>query len=98
MTDKKINIKTFQRVEKIREIIKKGYAELEKISDKLMKEHGECVFETELNEADENGKKWMRLTITDNVKKLEEDGVVYSAASFRRFDVAVKRLKNKPKS
>lgn len=93
---KTINIKTFQKVEKIKGVIEKAYAELEKISNKLYKEHGETEFVIEI-EPDEEGNKFMRLKIVNNLRKLEEEGVMYSAASFKKYNLELKRLKREPK-
>jgi hypothetical protein len=91
------NLRTIKRVEKIRKLIEKGYEELERLSNQLVEKYGENEFVYELNEEDADGHKYARLTITDNLKKLAEEGKLFSAASFRKYDVKVKRLKRKPK-
>jgi tetratricopeptide (TPR) repeat protein len=54
-----------ETLKKIRNVIDKGYKELEKLSAKLISKYGESEFVYELDEEDEEGHKFIKLEIID---------------------------------
>jgi hypothetical protein len=99
MTKKKSTapFEKFLEVEKIKGKINALYDSLNEITSELHKDYGDESFFWEIEE-DENGCKFAKLEIVDNIKKLELNGYVHSNNYIKPVSLEVKRTKTAPKS
>jgi len=63
---------------------------------KLFEKHGETALSTEIEETD-LGQKWLRITLTDNAKRLKSGETVVGISIVRKIGSKIDLLKNKPK-
>jgi len=90
---KQPNAKVIQKILKIKEEIKAIYEKSDEQNAKLVKKYGagEWVIENP------QGEGYLKLTITDNLIKLQNGEKIWKSANFTRHSIEVKILKNKPK-
>ena len=84
------------KIESLKSQIDKLYQELDAEVASLYKEFGE-VSECYLHEDVTSDSKYLRIAITDNIKKLQSGETLFRAASIKPVDLKIDRLKREPK-
>lgn len=100
MTKKKISTTTTEEMIEMREKLaakaKALYEQMDKIDDALLKRHGHGYEKvTEIKQDDTT--LYKRIRIDDNSELLKQGKPMFKTASFKRVNVSVDILKNKPK-
>ena len=93
---KKVQFEKLQELEKQKIKAEQAYELYHEMCNKLYKTHGEDQLYTEIS-PDENGKCFLRVSLIDNIKKLENGEAVVGISMVRGLGVKIERLKGQPK-
>jgi len=93
---KKVRFETVQELEVLKIKAELAYELYHELCNKLYKKHGEAQIYSEM-EPDDQGKAFLRVSLIDNVKKLEAGEAVVGISMVRSLGVKIERLKNQPK-
>jgi len=74
----------------------KAYEALDAKVKSIFDRDGETIASFEEVSPDDD-KAWTRVSLTDNVKKLKEEGSCFHSTAFKAIGIKVERLKNQPK-
>lgn len=94
---KKPDFEILMKLIKRKEKIKKMYQELDAKIESMMDKQGACSHLYELPEETEDGHKWLRFSLVDNLELFQLGEPLYRAAAFKRFEIDYKFLKREPK-
>lgn len=84
------------RIEGMKKQIDELYKALDAEVDALYKEVGE-ITECYLHEDAASETKYLRIALTDNIRKLQSGETLFRAASIKPVDIEIDRLKKEPK-
>ena len=93
----KITIEEILELEGLKDKISKLYEEYDNKAKELLNKFGETSVSYPLEKEDEEGHKFIRIKVIDNVKKMQSGGTVYKTASFKAIELDIERLKREPK-
>lgn len=91
------NIVTLEKLEQINNKINELYKKKRELVSKLVEKYGEGEFLYELSSPTEEGHKFVRYKLIDNLNDFQEGKILFKAASFERYGYECKYLKNRPK-
>lgn len=91
------NIVTLEKLEEINEKISKLYEKKRELVHKLVEKYGEGEFLYELSTPTEDGQKFVRYKLIDNLTAFESGKPMYKASAFERYGYECKYLKHMPK-
>ena len=94
---KKPPLKTIIQLKNLDDKISELYKKRSEARKKLMEKYGEGIYCHQLATPTEAGEKYIKIQLIDNKKKLNEEGVIYKAASLVDIDADIKYLKRTPK-
>lgn len=97
MATKQPNIVTLEKLEKLNEKIKTMYEQKRKLTSKIVKKYGANEFLYELDEPNDDGQKFVRYKLVDNLEAFKTGEPMYKASAFERYGYECKYLKNRPK-
>lgn len=84
----------FNKVSELDKKINDLYEEKDKLINSIIEEYGIGEW---VAESDNKDKPYLRLTVVDNLSDFAEGKTLFKAASFKRYGISLKELKNKPK-
>lgn len=93
----KPSLKIAETLEDINNRIASLYEKRREITSKVLKKFGEGPFYYDLTEKRISKKPYLKIQISDNIKKLQEGGSVFKAHATESYEISVSRLKTKPK-
>jgi hypothetical protein len=91
------NIRTLAKLEELNNQINKLYEKKREIVCKLVEKYGANEFLYELDAPTEEGCKFVRYKLVDNLEAFESGKPLFKASAFERFAYECKYLKNRPK-
>lgn len=97
MSNNRPNIRSLEKLEELNKKINELYEKKREVVSKLVKKYGAGEFVYELENADEEGHKFVRYKLTDNLTDFEEGKPMFKAASFERYGYECRYLKREPK-
>jgi hypothetical protein len=95
--ENKPDLELLMKFIKRKEKIKKMHQELDDKIMTLMMKLGPCTHTYELPSETEEGHKFLRFSLVDNMELFQLGEPLFRAASFKRFEIDYKFLKNEPK-
>jgi hypothetical protein len=92
------NIKTFERLEEIQEKIDKLYEAKRKLLTKVIEKYGPNQFVYELEKENEEGKRFVRYELGDQLEAFKTGEPIFKATALERYSFKASYLKNEPKA
>ena len=92
-----ITLQEILELENLKEQIQKLYEDYDSKAKELLAKFGETSVHYPLEKEDEEGHKFIRIKVIDNVKKMQTGGTIFKTASFKAIDLDIDRLKREPK-
>lgn len=93
----KLGEKTVLALVQIGEKIKKLQETQSSMLKKIVEKHGESVGHVKLDQPDENGYQYVKVTVSDNLEKFKAGEPVYKSTGISRYSIDTRKLKNEPK-
>lgn len=93
----KPNIRTLEKLEALDSKIKELYKKKREVIGEMVKKYGEGEFVYELETPNEEGQKFVRYKLVDNLSAFETGEPMFKASSFERYGFEFRYLKNMPK-
>jgi hypothetical protein len=91
------NIKTFEKLEDIQKRIDALYEAKRKLLTKVVEKYGPNQFVYELEKENEDGKKFVRYELNDQLESFKTGEPIFKATAFERYSFKASYLKNEPK-
>ena len=91
------NITTLSKLQELDERIKELYAMKRTLISTVVAKYGKGEYLYELDTPTEDGQKFVRYKLIDNLEAFESGEPMWKASAFERYGFELKYLKNQPK-